>query len=193
MNSLDLAQYQTDQLEKELQKRLAEKKKIEEQQQKDILLKNYLERPSCAILGRAYSSSILAEFVLASVTIKGNAGKRYDFKAKVCSSVSTYFSNTFGWSTEREFEEAIKLLVNSYLATRLNDPVVIFELMGLSYTFESGLQSNPIAKRDYEEAVIERMKEFSDEEILSCEHLSHGNQMVDLVKKSRGLIKRRKV
>jgi len=65
--------------------------------------------------------------------------------------------------------------------------------MGLSYTFESGLQSNPIAKRDYEEAVIERMKEFSDEEILSCEHLSHGNQMVDLVKKSRGLIKRRKV
>jgi len=194
MNLQDLEQYPLAQLEKEIQKRREKENKIKKQIEDDEKLKAYLDRPECALLGRAYgSNNVLHEFVLATFNIVGNAGKRYEFKAKVSSKVNTYFSNTFGWASEHELEDAMKILVKSYLARRLNDPKVIFELIGLSDVYGSIYGDNSIAKKDFDEAVIERMKEFSDEEILACgNNLSHGGRALQLVKTSRGLIKRRK-
>lgn len=195
MSLTNLTKYSVDQLKEEIKKRLAEEDKIKQKLQEEEQLENYLKRPACAILGRAYSSGTLGDYTLASVTISGNSSRIYSFNAKVCSTVNTYFGNTFDWKSESELRNAVNILVKSYLANRLNDPLVIFELMGLACNFNRGQQGNPIAKKDYEEAVIERMKEFSDEEILACgtnSRLSHSSHLLQLVMESRGLVTRRK-
>lgn len=174
-------------LEAECDKRHREReiaKRIEEVERNQArALREYKDRPSLPVLGRAYGSPFRDtkgeshDHNLAKVHISGNMGRDYRsyLSFDVPSAVNTYFHNIWGDQYEREFQKGLEGYVRNFVESRLKDPVIIISLMCLSspsipYGFrdiedEWITEADSIARESWEAAVIENLGRFTDDEL----------------------------
>jgi len=161
---IDLSDVSSSQLSNELVRRDKLEQKEEEERHRRILWNEYMTRPPCDVVGRAYGgpgSPFASEYSLAHVTIAGNASRTYDVSATLAEGVKIYFGNALTCEDERELRNKLKQLSNDFIKSKMSDPAVVTTLICLC--------SPPIrekeAKAEWHKEAINRLNQYSEEEL----------------------------
>ena len=194
IEEINLENVSSDRLRNEIYKR--EQTERDKADTKALLLmqENWKNRPSSPVIGRAYgfypnkewlSYRPLPVLSLARVTIEGNTSCTYGAEyydttgVEIPSSVKTYFHNAWTELDRQEFKKQIIETTEKFLIAKLNDPIVLTTLIGLS---DHNCGVPDWMQRDLEVAQEETLHKFSKAELEVAlkyfreTHSSHGEE-----------------
>jgi len=161
---IDLSDVSTNQLHGELYRREEQRQKELEKVEHKRLWDQYMTRPPCDVVGRAYGhpgGHFASVHSLAHVTIAGNASQTYDVSAILAEEVKIYFGNALTREDERELRNKLKQLTNDFITSKMANPAVVTTLICLC--------SPPIrekeAKAEWHKEAINRLNQYSEEEL----------------------------
>jgi hypothetical protein len=158
-----LAKISYSELMKEVYRRQEIANNLEEKRRYKEEFEKFKKRPYCCMVGRAYLDPFPKEHTLASMDISGNVGHRYSYVAMVPDTVKLFFHNAWTSNLQREFEEMFQSLGDWFIRTKIiNNLEVTIDLIELSKPTREDI------KKEWEKAAIERICEFSLEEIKDC-------------------------
>lgn len=172
MEKIDLANVKSGDLERELDKRFQERQIVEEKKEKEKQFEAWMNRPPCAVVGKAYGSphcSLARDYKLATVIIEGNMSWHYPVSLLVASSVETYLHNAWTQEDREELSNALDKLVNSLVMRKCNDVAVVTTLICLSES--AGWR--PLNERgkkilaDWHKEALKRLLQFTLEELIA--------------------------
>ncbi|MBW2600115.1 MAG: hypothetical protein JRC60_08610 [Deltaproteobacteria bacterium] len=150
-------------LEKELERRREEERREEERKRRKIQWEEFLRRPECQVIGRAYGypgGEYARDYTLATVSIKGNMGTTYEVKMKVAPTVETYLHNSLTEEDIQEFTQKLNSLVEEFIKEKCSDPAVVTTLICLSKPY-----NHKEAIEEWHKEAINRLCQFSLEEL----------------------------
>jgi hypothetical protein len=199
MRELDLSKVKTSILQSELNRR---QKIIDDKEDKiseKKRIKDYLNRPKCAVTGYAYGSLYyhdVKQYNLASILIRGNCSFSYSVSMNVCPAVETYLNNALTDDDTAELETKLKNIANDFIKAKCSDPAIVTTLICLAED-AGGRPLNEMSKLVYSEwhkSAILRLGEYTLDELTVAKDkllrngkTSHGQiKLLDEVIKSKG-------
>jgi len=150
-------------LEKELERRREEEIREREEEKRRIQWEEFLRRPECQVVGRAYGrpgGEHARDYTLAMVTIKGNMSATYEVKMKVAPAVETFLHNSLTREDINEFRQKLNSLVEEFIKEKCSDPAVVTTLICLSKPC-----NDKEAMEEWHKEAIKRLCQFSLEEL----------------------------
>lgn len=164
MTKINLSSVSINQLEHELAKREKQERERQEEDKRKRLWQDFLDRPSCEVVGRAYGypgGNAAREYVIGTLNIPGNASKTYKSRAVIAPNVEVYFNNALTREDRKELRSKLKKLAEDFIHSKMNDPAVVTTLICLCHSASKGSE----VTRELHKEAVNRLNLYSSQEL----------------------------
>jgi hypothetical protein len=179
--NVDLSAVSDGRLLTELNRRDKIRQKVKEKEAHESKFKEWLNRPSCKFVGRAYSpSDIPGNYAFANIYVEGNSKAHFTTSITVPEPIKAFFSNAWSSEVREEFKNLLLSVCNYFVDYKIeHDIKTVIGLLEIVQPskFELGKDYAKEIKEEWEKSAIQVLSQFPFEDLnlaLSNHyHLSH--------------------
>lgn len=158
-----LSKYDTALLEEEIKKRKEAEAKKQIKWEEERKYDEWLARPDCHFVGKAYGPQHVNEVVITSQQVRGNMSHSYEYKVKIPKDIEIYFHNAWTSEIQHEFNELIQNISEYFIETRVaQHPIVISELIMMA---KPNCPETSKMYKEWYKSAMKKLSEFPTEDL----------------------------